>query len=274
MEAGEGFGVAAAGGEDSELLRTLRGRAEAMVDEVDEDELAQPAAGLVERLLQSPQFAELRDGLVRDARAAAAAAEAEEHSDAAAEEAADDMRRRRERMRQAVAPDGVVGQTLDQLGSQQQQQQPPGGGKGALAEWWDGGEDGVLDLDALDADSQGSLPPYEQLAALAEQLHPGSASEEERRAAHQALQQYREHGLMGCPDWPAVCSGCPPTASRLAPTRTHSAVLGPAGCSRLWPTPSPPSPRAPSSGTRISSPWPPATTRTRRSHNAPTSCAI
>ena len=143
---------------------------------------------LTRTMLQSEAFVTLRAELARDARAAAAACCADD---------ATDLAEARARLLRAVPPHGSIGQALGTLIATPAE--PPRG----LTEWWEGGEDGVLDLDALDADSQASLPPYEQLAVLARQLH--SAEPSQRRAAFDALEQYREHGLMGCPDWPAVC---------------------------------------------------------------------
>ena len=143
---------------------------------------------LTRAMLQSEAFVALRAELARDARAAAAACTADD---------ATGLAETRARLLRAVPSHGAIGQALETLIA------TPAEPSGGVAEWWAGGEDGVLDLDALDADSQDSLPQYEQLAVLAQQLH--SADAHQRRAAFDALERYREHGLMGCPDWPAVC---------------------------------------------------------------------
>ena len=198
---------------EAELRRRLEQAMGAAVDaQLADDDGATAEEDMAAQLLQSAAFVALREELAADARAAAAAVELLAHEPAHdAAEGAAEARRRRALLLQAVPPQGAIGHVLESLSAAEDDEHAAGtgGGRGAaggrgLAEWWEGGEDGVLDLDALDAaDSQGSLPPYEQLPMLAEQLTSDDAHD--RASAHDALERYREHGLMGCPDWPAVC---------------------------------------------------------------------
>ena len=167
------------------LRQQIRRQLEQLVGSALDGQLELPTACsselLAEQLLATPGVVELQQQLLQDAQAAAAAA------DAAAD--APSGLPLREQVLGIVSPSGPIAQALEAMG--EGGPSPQGGPKQGLAEWWDGGEDGVLDLDAFDDDDDG-LPPYQLLGELAVQLDPAAAAEAVRHEAHAALEAFRD----------------------------------------------------------------------------------
>jgi hypothetical protein len=167
------------------VIRTLSASLEVAVGVSLDDALSAAAADsdggawlehLAVRLRASSAFTKLSMDLCREARAAAHAASGL-HEWAAAAEASSALSEElvRQRVLRAAPPRGLITCSLQQLPTGQHCAGSRGSARGQLAAWWDGGGDGVLDLNAFDSgSSQGSSPPaYEQLGRAALMLDPG-----------------------------------------------------------------------------------------------------